>query len=111
MNDKAGQGHPAECTASLGGLGCLMLREAARAVVWGAMLLVVVFISLGWAKQQVKEGVEFTAHAVVQEAKKAVLAPDTFVPIKKNAKEAIEFAAKKAADEYVRAQRQLVSGR
>ena len=116
-------------------LGQVMKREAARAVPWGVMLLVVVLISGAWIKQELKEGVEFatqtvlrdtkaavldpsvkqsvrgaiwyTAYVTMQEAKDAVLDADTFVPMKRKVKEAIEYTARTAADQYKRVQTDL----
>jgi len=88
----------------------IMIRETARALPWGVMLLVVIAISGTWIKQEVKEAIEFTAGTAVHQAQQVLLDTPTFVRIKQNAKEAIQYATHNAANEYIRAQQQLQQG-
>lgn len=68
-----------------------MKTEAARALPWGVMLLVVMLLGGMWVKQEMKEGIEFASRTVVRDVQSAALDPRVFVPIKQNAKEAIQY--------------------
>lgn len=88
-------------------LGTIMLREMARAIPWGVMLLIVFLVAGVFLKQEVKESVEYSLKTVIQESKQALLSPEVFIAVKQNAKEAIQYATKEAAGGYLHAQRQL----
>lgn len=67
--------------------------EAARALPWGVMVLVVMLFAGMWLKQEIKEGIAFASQTVIQDVRTAVLEPRTFVPMKRKVKEAIQYAA------------------
>ena len=77
----------------------VMMREAARAVPWGIMLLAVLLIGSMWLKQDAKEVSAFASRAMINNVKKAVLDPKLFVPLKQKTKEAIQYTAHTAIQE------------
>lgn len=54
-------------------LADLMMREAARAAPWGAVLLVVLLLGGMWLKQEIREGIEFASHTVIHDMRAARL--------------------------------------
>ena len=82
-----------------GSLIDVMIRETARAVPWGIMLLVVLLIGSMWFKQDAKQVAAFTSQAMVNNVKKAVLDPEVFIPLKQTAKEAVQYTAHTAIQE------------
>lgn len=58
----------------------VMMREAARAAPWGAMLLVVMLIGGMWLKQEIKDGIAFASHTVIHDVRTVVRGPQDVAP-------------------------------
>lgn len=80
-------------------LGQLFVRNLVMAIPWGIIFLVVMlFVSIG-IKQQIKEGLQFTARTAITETGNQLLDYHVFTRIKQNVKEGVEFTAKSAKSE------------
>jgi|AMFO01.1.fsa_nt_gi hypothetical protein len=80
-------------------LGELFVRECVRAIPWGIIVIVLIFLAITMEKQNMKEAIEYAARVSIREAKAAVLEPATFVPLKQKVKAAIEYTARVSARE------------
>ena len=77
----------------------IMMREAARAMPWGIMILVLILFSGMWLKQEAKEDIQFASQTMIRDVKAAALDPAVFVPLKRKVKEAIQYTAHTAIQE------------
>ncbi|HLA50055.1 MAG TPA: hypothetical protein VJ000_02555 [Thermodesulfovibrionia bacterium] len=87
------------------GYGQIIAESFAKALTWGVTLavisIIVLKITLGMVKQDVKDTIDFAQKTAIQNAMDAVLSYDVFPKIKQNTKEAIEFTANTIDDQIL----------
>ena len=87
------------------GYGQIIAESFAKALTWGVTLavisIIVLKITLGMVKQDVKDTIDFAQKTAIQNAMDAVLSYDVFPKIKQNMKEAIEFTANTIDDQIL----------
>jgi len=85
-----------------------VIQAAARALVYGAALILVTVICMGIIKQEVKEGIEYGVRSALLHTSAVLLDDEIFneviLPkVKQNMKEAIEYTIMRAKRELIAA--------
>lgn len=85
-----------------------VVQAAARALVYGAALLLVTVLCMGVIKQEIKEGIEYSVQSALAHTAAVVVEDEVFndviLPkVKQNMKEAIEYTIMRAKRELIAA--------
>ena len=73
-------------------MGSIFLKELVRAIPWGIVILIVLFISIGFLGRTLKNSIEFAQGGAVITATGLIANPEITELIKQNIKEGIEYS-------------------
>ena len=73
-------------------MGSIFLKELVRAIPWGIVILIVLFISIGFWGQTLKNSIKFAQGGAIITATCLMANPEVAELVKRNIKEGIEYS-------------------